>query len=298
MQTSRSENPARSAITGGNVDLLTVDGFGEEWAAYDQTALDPAEHRRLFDEYFSTFPFDRIPTDAEGFDLGCGSGRWAVLMAERVGKLHCIDPSPKALDVARRRLADSDNADFHLAGADTIPLADDSQDFGYSLGVLHHIPDTQAAMKNCVDKLKPGAPFLVYLYYSFDNRPAWFRRLWQASDAGRRMICRLPFPARKAATTVIAGTVYWPLTRAALLLERMGRTVDAFPLSAYRHNSFYTMRTDALDRFGTRLEQRFSRKDIQAMMEACSLTAIRFRDGTPHWVACGRKIGRSEPTPA
>jgi 2-polyprenyl-3-methyl-5-hydroxy-6-metoxy-1,4-benzoquinol methylase len=43
-------------------------------------------------------------------------------------------------------------------------------DFGYSLGVLHHIPDAQKALSDCVKKLKLGAPFLVYLYYSFDNR--------------------------------------------------------------------------------------------------------------------------------
>lgn len=273
----------------GNIDQRTVAGFGEEWAAFDQTALDPAEHRRLFDEYFSTFPFDKLPPDAEGFDLGCGSGRWAALMADRVGRLHCIDPSNKALDVARRRMAGRSNVEFHLAGADTMPIPDGSQDFGYSLGVLHHIPDTRAAMRNCVDKLKPGAPFLVYLYYRFDNRPAWFRSLWRATDVGRRIICRLPFGARKAVTTLIAGTVYWPLTRVALRLERRGRNVSAFPLSTYRNNSFYTMRTDALDRFGTRLEQRFSRAEIDAMMRDCGLTSIVFRNEAPFWVACGIK---------
>ena len=48
-------------------------------------------------------------------------------------------------------------------------------DFGYSLGVLHHLEDTQAGMAACVRKLKPGAPFLVYIYYALENRPIWFR---------------------------------------------------------------------------------------------------------------------------
>ena len=72
------------------------------------------------------------------------------------------------------------NVEFHHASADAIPLPDGSQDFGYSLGVLHHIPDTARAMADAVRKLKPGAPFLVYLYYDFENRPAWFRGLWKA----------------------------------------------------------------------------------------------------------------------
>jgi SAM-dependent methyltransferase len=272
-----------------NIDPATVHGFGREWATFDQTELDPEEHSDLFECYFSIFPFETLPADAEGFDLGCGSGRWAALMAPRVGTLHCIDPSAEALEVTRRRLAGQASARFHLAGVDSIPLPDGSQDFGYSLGVLHHIPDTQAAMRDCVKKLKIGAPFLVYLYYDFDNKPGWFRMIWKGSDAVRRVISRLPFRIRKGTTDVIALSVYWPLARAAGLAERLGANVSNVPLSAYRHNSFYTMRTDALDRFGTRLEQRFTRAQIEAMMKESGLVEIRFREDTTYWIACGRR---------
>jgi len=272
-----------------NIDPRTVEGFGDEWDAFSQEAMSPAEHRRLFAQYFSPFPFDQLPLGAEGFDLGCGTGRWAVLVAPRVGHLHCIDPAEKALSVARRRLSDLPNISFHQAGVDDIPLADESQDFGYALGVLHHIPDTARAMRDAVRKLKSGAPFLVYLYYSFDNRPPWFRAVWKASDLGRQVISRLPFALRKATTSAIAGLVYWPLSRSAALLERAGINVSSLPLSAYRYRSFYSLRTDALDRFGTRLEQRFSRDEIRRMMEESGLTDILFRDDEPYWVACGRK---------
>jgi SAM-dependent methyltransferase len=280
-----------SAAGQSNIDPRTVEGFGDEWDAFSQEAMDPIEHRRLFDQYFSLFPFDRLPGGAEGFDLGCGTGRWAVLVAPQVGHLHCIDPAEKALAVARRRLSDLPNVSFHHAGVDDIPLADESQDFGYALGVLHHIPDTAKAMRDAVRKLKPGAPFLVYLYYSFDNRPAWFRAVWKASDVGRRVISRMPFGLRKATTSAIAALVYWPLSRAATLLERAGMDVGSFPLSAYRYRSFYSLRTDALDRFGTRLEQRFSKDQIRRMMEQADLTDISFREDEPYWVACGRRAG-------
>lgn len=277
---------------GANIDLKTVEGFGDEWDAFDQERLDPVEHRRLFEAYFSEFPFDALPKGAEGFDLGCGTGRWALLAAQRVGKLHCIDPSAKALAVARRRLAEVPNVRFHEAGVDDIPFPDNSQDFGYSLGVLHHIPDTAAAMASCVRKLKPGAPFLVYIYYAFDNRPSWFRVLWRTTDGSRHLISRLPFGLRKAVTTGIAATIYWPLSRGARLVERAGRDVSNFPLGAYRNLSFYTLRTDALDRFGTRLEQRFTRRQIDDMMRAAGLEDIVFRTDVPFWVACGRKANR------
>ena len=277
------------AATKGNIDLETVAGFGEEWAAFDQRMLSAAEWRALFDNYFSIFPFAQLSANAEGFDLGCGSGRWASGVAPRVGKLHCIDPSDKALYVARKRLTGQANAEFHLAGADSIPLPDASQDFGYSLGVLHHIPDTKAAMQRCVEKLKPGAPFLIYLYYALDNRSAWFRGLWKASDQMRKAISRIPFGPRKLVTNAIAATVYWPLATLARAGNKVGLDVSRLPLSFYRNTSFYTMRTDALDRFGTRLEHRFSRPEIAEMMTACGLVDVRFLEGEPYWVACGCK---------
>jgi SAM-dependent methyltransferase len=272
-----------------NIDRRTVEGFGEEWEAFDQSRLVGREYRKLFDGYFGIFPFSELAPEAEGFDLGCGSGRWAAGVAPRVGTLHCIDPSELALAVARHRLTDFANVHFHLAAADTIPLDDGSQDFGYSLGVLHHVPDTAGALADCVRKLKPGAPFLVYLYYNLDGRPAWFRAIWHGTELCRRVVAKLPFPARKAATAAIAALVYWPLARIAGAGERLGVNVSHIPLSAYRYRSFYSMRTDALDRFGTRLEQRFSRDEIDAMMRAAGLTDIRFSDREPYWVACGRR---------
>ncbi|HYC96174.1 MAG TPA: class I SAM-dependent methyltransferase [Sphingomicrobium sp.] len=274
---------------GENVDNATVKGFGQEWSAYDQSALTGEEYHKLFDGYFRIFPFDSLPDSAEGFDLGCGSGRWAAGVAPRVGLLHCIDPSEQALAVARRQLRDRDNVRFHLASADAIPLPDASQDFGYSLGVLHHVPDTAKALADCVRKLKPRAPFLVYLYYALDDRPAWFRLIWRATDVARHAIAPLPFEARRAATSIIAALVYWPLARLAWAGEKLGVNVAPMPLSAYRYRSFYSMRTDALDRFGTRLERRFTRREIEQMMHDTGLADIQFSEQEPYWVMCGRK---------
>ncbi len=49
------------------------------------------------------------------------------------------------------------------------------------------------------------------------------------------------------------------------------------------------MRTDALDRFGTRLEQRFTRKEIREMMIIAGLIDIKFSKNLPYWTAVGYK---------
>jgi ubiquinone/menaquinone biosynthesis C-methylase UbiE len=269
-----------------NVDAKVVAGFGAEWSRFDQRSLPAAEREAIFNAYFSIFPWESLPPNAIGFDAGCGTGRWAMLVAPRVGHLHCIDPS-SALDVARTNLRDQTNCSFHNASVDGMPLGDASMDFGYSLGVLHHVPDTQRGLSACTRKLKPGAPFLLYMYYAFDNQPAWFRVIWRVSDLARHAISRTPSRVRNAITDVIAATVYFPLARTSKVLEKAGIKVGSVPLSAYRDKSFYSMRTDALDRFGTRLEQRFTRTKIAEMMERAGLEGIRFSSDVPYWCAVG-----------
>lgn len=274
-----------------NIDVETVESFGQEWVRFDQSALTGAEWHAMFDTYFAIFPFDSLPDHAEGFDMGCGSGRWARGVAPLVGRLNCIDPAASALAVAQGNLSDVDNAIFHHANVDTVPLAPESQDFGYSLGVLHHIPDTIAALASCTRLLKPGAPFLLYLYYRFDNRPTWFRALWGVSELFRGAISRLPEQVKPGATDILAALIYWPLARTAWLADKLGMNPASLPLSYYRDRSFYTMRTDSRDRFGTPLEQRFTRAEIAAMMEGAGLIDIRFSEAEPYWVATGRKAG-------
>ena len=110
------------------------------------------------------------------------------------------------------------------------------------------------------------------------------------SEAGRTLISRLPFPVRRTASELIAAAVYWPLARSARTAEKLGLPVKSWPLNAYRNGSYYTMRTDALDRFGTKLEQRFTRGEIEAMMRAAGLENIVFSDKQPFWVACGKRV--------
>lgn len=275
-----------TADEGPTLDSATVAGFGYEWSRFDQSAADPRETRRLFDEYFSIFPWSALPDGAVGFDLGSGSGRWAGLVAPRVGALVCVDASAEALTVSSRNAPGCTHVQ---ASAGALPLRPGGADFGYSVGVLHHIPDPRRGIRDAVRALKPGAPFMVFLYYDFDNRAAWFRALWRVSDHVRRFVSSRPPWVRGAVSDVAAVMVYLPLARLAALLERRGRNVDSVPLSVYRSRSLYVMRTDALDRFGTALEHRFTRQQVRSLLEGAGLEGVRVSDEPPHWCAVGFK---------
>lgn len=278
-----------SAEASENMDRATVSGFGDEWRRFDQKELSEPARRQIFEDYFGGFPWHELSKNAVGADIGSGSGRWAQVVAPRVGHLALVDASSQALDVAGKNLTGMSNVSYHHASVGSLPFDDGSLDFAYSLGVLHHVPDTAAAIKAVSQKLKPGAPFLVYLYYAFDNRGRGYRLLWHMSEGIRRLVSRLPFAGRYVASQVLAVVVYWPLARAARLLDRFGLLPGGWPLAYYGDKPFYVLRTDALDRFGTRLEQRFSRAEIRAMLIDAGFVDISFSDRPPYWCAVAYK---------
>ena len=271
-----------------NIDKKVVSDFGKEWQAFNHQNLDESLLDSAFDSYFYFFPFEDL-SDAVGFDMGCGSGRWAKFVAPRVGFLNCIDPSETALNQARANLLDSKNCSFECSGVDGNTLMDESQDFGYSLGVLHHIPDTFLALKACAKKLKSGAPFLLYLYYRFDNKPKSYFFLWKISDLVRKVLSRFPFIVKFSVSQIIALFIYLPIAKFAWLAEKIGIDVSNFPLTWYRNESFYILRTDALDRFGTRLEQRFTKEEITRMLEETGFQNIKFSNREPFWTVLAYK---------
>lgn len=265
-----------------NVDAKTVQGFGEEWSTFTQSKVPTPELESIFNQYFSLIDWSEKPLRA--LDFGCGSGRWSALVAPRVQSLVCADASPDALNVAHQNVR-FDNATFVNCTQESIPYPDGHFDFIFSLGVLHHIPDTAEAIKSLVAKLAPRSRLLLYLYYAFDNRPFWFRWLWKLSDVGRRAISAMSFPLRRFCSELIAAFVYCPLAAIAEYLP----VSESWPLRAYAGKSFYTMRTDALDRFGTRLEQRFTKEQITNMLTSAGMAEITFSNSMPGWVCISRK---------
>lgn len=275
-----------------NIDLEVARDFREEWSTFrqDETSLARDEREAIFEGYFRIFPSNLLPPD--GGDIGCGTGRWAMMVAPRAAHLHLVDVSGDALAVARTNLKGCRNVSFHESSVADLPLPDGSLDFAFSLGVVHHVPDTQRAIEAIARKLKSNAPFLIYLYYAFDNRSSWYRALWQSSNVVRLIVSRLPHRLRIIISETIAAIVYWLL---AGLLRPFGMAGQSLPLSWYSGKSFYVMRTDAYDRFCTRLEKCFTRAQIEQKHTNAGFEQIRFSDAPPYWCAVGVKSSCGRP---
>lgn len=266
-----------------------IKDFGREWSSFDQSILSDKELINNFNQYFSVFPLQELDSNKVGFDLGCGSGRWAKLIAPKVKRLNCIEPSIDAINVAKENLNGFSNVIFYNNNFQNTKIDENSQDFGYCLGVLHHTNDINEGLNFCNKILKKNGSFLIYLYYNLDNRPIYYKIIWKLSNFLRFIISNLPFKLKKFLTDLIATFVYFPLVLTVRILDTIGIKTINFPLAYYKDKSFYTMRTDSLDRFGTKLENRYSKIEIADMLEKSGFKDIKFSNNMPFWVVFCRK---------
>jgi SAM-dependent methyltransferase len=265
-----------------------INDFGLEWEKFSNFNSDDKKLKKIFNDYFKIFPKRFLKKNKTGFDLGCGTGRWALFVAPKVKKLYCIEPS-NAIRVAKKNLLGNNNCEFKKQDVFSMDIKDNSMDFGYCLGVLHHITQTEKGIAKCVKKLKKGSPILLYLYYNFENRSAWFKLLWNLSNVLRFIISKLPFGLKSFFSDILAFLIYYPISRISLIFEKFGVDTNKFPLSYYKDKKMYILRNDSLDRFGTTLEKRFSKKQIFKMMKNSGLRNVKFSDTAPFWCAIGYK---------
>ena len=271
-----------------NKNPKVIEEFGDEWTEFNYSKIDTKILKQNFEEYFDIIPNNFFSNNSVGFDMGCGSGRWAQFVAPKVKHLNCIEPS-EAINVAQSNLKKFKNISYFNQTTDTCTIEKESQDFGYCLGVLHHIPDTEKALSDCASLLKKGSYFLIYVYYNFENKPIWFRSIWKLSDYLRKVISRSPKSVKMFFCSFIAYTIYFPLSRTSFFLEKLGLNVQNIPLSEYRHKPFYQCKNDALDRFGTRLEQRFSKAQISEMLRKTGFDNVKFSSKPPYWCCIATK---------
>jgi SAM-dependent methyltransferase len=276
-----------------NLDQQVIDSFGHEWAAFDyaekqtNSALDSQ-----FLAYSAPIDFSQFNKKSSvAADFGAGSGRWTSRLSPYFKLIYVLEPSNGASKVLNNKFADEPQMRIlqETVGSNSIPA--ESLDLAVSLGVLHHIPDTGLAIRDVASKIKSGGFFLCYLYYKLDNKPLYYRGLFWISNSLRWVISRLPYTIRRLIAQVIAALIYLPLARTAKLLRNAGKNVSNFPLHHYANMPLVMLQNDALDRFGTRLEQRFSKNEITEMLgnAGFDLSTLNFSENEPFWTFAIRK---------
>jgi SAM-dependent methyltransferase len=270
-----------------NLDQGVIDAFGYEWETFDYGEAETTEALNAqFDAYCAPIELSQFdPKNSIAGDFGAGSGRWASRLIPYFSLVYALEPSDGASKVLKNKFSDEVKIAVlqETVGANSIPL--ESLDLAMSLGVLHHIPDTSLAIKDVSRRIKPGGVFLCYLYYNLENKPTFYKLIFKGVNVLRQVISVLPQKIKQLVTSAIAALIYWPLARSSKVISKFGINTLNFPLHHYAEMPFVMLANDALDRFGTSLEQRFSKAEIIEMLSAADfdISTLKFSDIEPFW---------------
>ena len=170
---------------------------------------------------------------------------------------------------------------FIMADVLDLPFQDDTFDFMFCLGVLHHIPSPALQSVRKLSRLAPE--FLVYLYYALDNRGTLYKLIFFFVDLIRKLTCKITSPtARSILTEVLMWSLYIPTIFIGKILFMLGVSASKVPFnSVYGHMNLGRIRQDVYDRFFTRIEQRVSKKEIHKLSDTFS--EIIVSDDLPYW---------------
>lgn len=269
-----------------------IKDFGSEWSRFknDKNELESALQAQFL-AYTSPLKNFTISSSSIAADFGAGSGRWDKYFAPMLKSLTLVEPSEEAISVAQDKLRDFKNINYLCESIEECSLENGSLDLAISLGVLHHTDDTEKALLKISKKLKPRGIFLGYLYYNFENKPHWYRILWKLTDLIRVIFSKLPKFLKISLAELIALLVYYPLSKISLLVEKIGGNSSSIPLHHYSKMPLYFMRNDALDRFGTLVERRFSKNEIKQILSASNfdISTLVFSELEPFWTFAVRK---------
>ena len=246
-----------------------ADSFGFQWQRYDRTQLDNATCQVSEVDFLRKAGL--TPQELEGklvLDVGCGMGRFAEVATRWGARVVGVDLSAAA-EVAARNLKDREFAAFQADVFD-LPFAPESFDFIYSIGVLHHTPDCEQAVKVLPRYLKPGGKLAVWLYSGYNK---WYR----FSDIYRKVTTRMS-PQTLHGVLRVAVPVINTVDSAIRAVPLVGRPISGvvrhvFPVNRNARPSWRVL--DTFDWYSPKYQSKHTYEQVFRWFEDCGLEDLR-----------------------
>lgn len=161
-----------------------VSSFSFEWRLNKRTQLDSAnvnnkmagQSRKDFERRID-FPLSQLK-DKWVLDAGCGMGRFSEVAVKEGANLVAVDLS-FAVDMALENIGLARTAHFIQADLFNLPFRENSFDFVYSFGVLHHTPDCEGAFTAISKLIKTGGKLAIFVYSSYNKGIVYMSEFWR-----------------------------------------------------------------------------------------------------------------------
>jgi len=212
----RTSYPIRAGIPRFTGQDAYAESFGDEWHRFRTVQIDSLNGTTESQDGFR-LKTGLSPDDVRDrlvLDAGVGAGRYAEVVALWGAEVVGVDLT-RAVDAAAQNLQGYPTA--HLVQADifALPFREQTFDIAYSIGVLHHTPDTAAAFRRVAAVLRKGGQLAVYIYLA-GGLARYF------SDAWRVITTRLP---RQAVYYLSAAAVPLYFVHRLPVIGRLSQTV-------------------------------------------------------------------------
>jgi SAM-dependent methyltransferase len=224
-----------------------------------------------------------------GLDAGCGFGRHLYQAAGHCSAVVGLDLS-QAVDAAHQNTSQLPNV--HLVQGDlyALPFAPGTFDVIYSVGVLHHLPDPAAGVKNLAPLLRPEGRLFIWLYSTQRRVMNFFL------ECLRVVTTRLPYAVLRQVAWVGAaidqGLFVAPYRwlkrrpRAAGIVERLAPQ----RIKVYSAYPFQVLHADWFDRLAAPIRHYYDREEARGLMEEAGLSDIQISVTGLYGVrACGAR---------
>jgi SAM-dependent methyltransferase len=250
------------------------DRFGYSWSIFSEIL---PEHREQFIRWTAALPREAWK-DAHFLDAGCGIGRnshWAMLEGAAGGVAFDIDD--RSLAAARNNLKSYPTMDVRNQSIYEIP-EENYFDIAFSIGVIHHLAEPEAALRELTRAVKPGGYVMIWVYGRENMN--WLTRYF---DPIRRILfSRMPL------RLVYHLSLY--LTALLWLGLHLGMSrLEYFRL--LRRFSFAHLRAVVFDQMIPRIAHYWPREVVERLCLNAGLENIRLvHVNEMSWSASGRKL--------
>lgn len=258
--------------------------FGFEWITHAETQLDRQENQTTERQFRDDLKI--TPEDMCGklvLDAGCGMGRYAEVASRYGARVIGIDLS-RAVESARQNLADRENVQILQANLLKLPFPDESFDFIYSIGVLHHTPNCETAFRGLVRLLRPGGRIVIWLYNGYNRLP------YRMSDLYRKITTRLPNSLLHSLCYVAVPMYYVDAALNRVYLRPVAQILRIL-LPVSHHPDWRWRVLDTFDWYSPRYQSKHTYEEVFRWFESEGLTHNRVL-GSPIGVS-GQKPPRS-----
>src|SRR5688572_9789720 len=202
--------------------------FGYQWNWFRTVQLDSINESSESEQALTgaTGWSDKEFRGSRLLDAGVGAGRFADRASAKGAEVYGVDLT-MAIDAAYRNIGTRPNVHLFQADIFALPFRESTFDLAYSIGVLHHTPDPEAAFSRVASTVKPGGKLAVYMY-------ARYGAAHKASDAIRKVTTRLPLKAMWALSTIAVPMYYVYRIPVAGKLLRLALSISMEPEARWR----------------------------------------------------------------